>query len=117
MEYTGDKKLLFSFIESFINFAMEAGVVVESKDRVLNILEDRYVIRLVETNYNDPDCAGFVRSICKAETVSVPSSGCNKFVASRWRKAIYVGGQVDNLWQALKLLDASCAQYKINNAQ
>ena len=117
MEYTGDMKLLFEFTKSFITFATETGAVVDSEDRVLNILEERYGIRLVETNYNDPDCAGFIRFISKAEIVSVSRSGCNTSVATRWRKAIYVGGQVGNLWQALELLDISRAHYKINNAQ
>ena len=117
MEYTGDMKLLFSFIKSFVTFATETGAVVDSEDRVLNVLEERYGIRLAESNYNDPDCAGFIRSIGKAEIVSVSSLGCNNFVATRWRKAIYVGGQMDNLWQALELLDTSRAHYKISNTQ
>ena len=71
MEYTGDMTPLFSFIKPFIKFAMEICVVIDSEGRVLNALEDRFGIKLVESNYNDPDCAGFIRSVCKADIVYV----------------------------------------------
>ena len=40
-------KLLFSFTKSFVTFATETGAVVDSEDRVLNILEERYGLRLI----------------------------------------------------------------------
>jgi hypothetical protein len=105
VEYTGDMKLLFPFTKSFIKFAKDTGIVADSKDDALNALEDQFNIKLVETNSYDPDDAGFIMSTYKAEIRYVCNWGCNNFVSARWRKAMYVGGQVEDLWQALAVLD------------
>ena len=114
MEYTGDMKLLYPFTKSFIKFARDTGIVVDSEDRVLNVLENKFNVKLIETNDYDPDCAGLVKSMRKAGIRYVLSSVFDNFVLARWRKAMYVGGQAEDLWQSLELLDIAHAHFEMH---
>jgi hypothetical protein len=61
-EYTGDKKLLFGFTKSFVRFAQETNMFAGSGNNVLASLDGQFGVRLLETNQDDQDGAGFATS-------------------------------------------------------
>ena len=61
-EYTGEQKLLFGFTKSFVRFAEETNLFESSNNNVLALLEDQFGVRLLATNEDDQDGAGFVTS-------------------------------------------------------
>ena len=50
LEYTGEMKLFYPFTKSFIKFTREIGIVADSDANVLNVLEEQFGVRLIETN-------------------------------------------------------------------
>jgi len=61
-EYTGEQKLFFGFTKSFVRFAEETNLFASSGNNVLTLLDAQFGVRLLETNEDDQDGAGFVTS-------------------------------------------------------